>query len=232
MKMISQVIIVALFTLAGVFIPQQAQADTTYYPLYSNGIRIYLSKACHDPTLGSNCVTNTGCSGFSENARSGVIATQVKDDLLSRQFPVRIGTDGAAANVASSNSWGANIHVPLHSNAVGSTPCPGGPASQRGTQPQYRGGYAEELAGLVRDWVGGVSPGTNDVKIFNNSNYENNAPIAVPVYIESEYHIWQSGVNFLQDSASWATRIGAAIDICKGYPRYGQGATQTPVCSW
>lgn len=209
-----------------------ASGDTTYYPAQTNGVRIYLSRACHDPDLGPDCVTNQGCDGYDENTRSNGMAKDFKDELLARQYPVRIGNGGPLANVSSSNSWNADIHVPIHSNAYGSAPCPGGQANTFGTKPQYRNARAEQLAVLMRDWVGAGSPGTEDIKIQNTGNYENNAPNATPVYLETEYHIWQQGVDWLRNSSNWAWRVGTAIDRCHGFPRQGMGDTATAECSW
>lgn len=182
-----------------------AQADTTYWPPNPNGFRVYLSQACHDPNLGDNCIDNEGCDGFSENTRSRLAAVDVKDNLIARGYPVRIGNGGAIANVASSDQWNADLHVPLHSNAIGSQNCVSdADASIRGTQPQFRGPNAEQIAIIAKNWIGDDSPGTRDRKDFNDTNYENRAPNAIPLYLESEYHDWVRGVNWLRHSDDWA----------------------------
>lgn len=233
MPVASLTLAVGLAFLTIVGIGGAATADTTYVPTESNGQRIYLSRSCHDPDLGPNCVTNVGCNNYSENARSQSAAVTLAQTLVSRGCPVRVGNNGAMANVASSNAWNATMHFPLHSNASGAGSCkqPPGLSTVRGTQPQYRGPLPRELAVIIRDNVGLYSPGDRDAIDFDNTNYENRVPDAVPVYLETEYHDWERGVTYLR-SDSWIVSTITSIEQCRGYPRQGQGPTSVKRCSW
>ena len=106
-----------LVALLGLPSPASAAEDVTYYPLYPNGQRVYLSVACHDRVTDGVCMNNTGCEDLKENTRSGIVANALGDELLARQYPIRIGKSGVNASVNRSNNWNARMHIPLHSNA-------------------------------------------------------------------------------------------------------------------
>lgn len=208
-----------------------AAADLTYNPPAGtyNGYIIYLSRACHDGNdgvPGGPCITNTGCAGYSENANSNSVTSSATTNLgsggtnaglIHRGYRVIIGTGTLSQNVANSNAAGADVHVPVHSNAQGSGSCGGSTsASNNGTWGLY-GAYSACATRLRYD-VGPSSPGTADKIVKRTDLGEINNTTAVACYLESEFHTWTTGKNWLNNYTSWAWRIGMAIDTYLGYP--------------
>lgn len=207
-------------------------ADTTYVPTTPNGQKVYLSRACHGAGGSSNCVTNYGCDGFNENNRSRLTAVAVKDELLTRGYRVRIGNQGLNANVASSNNWNATMHIPLHSNAIGSSCAAPVNKSTRGSEALWVGNPGKKLGEAILYFMEGRSPGTRDRTVNRTNLGELNNTDAVATYMESEYHDWNRGVDWLRGSVSWAWSIAAGVDKCRGYPRGSSGPTTTKYCGW
>ncbi|HEV7805200.1 MAG TPA: hypothetical protein VGO80_05260 [Solirubrobacteraceae bacterium] len=127
----------------------------------ADGPRIYLSQACHNRG-GPSCQPNFGCDGYDENAGSAAIARAAAGHFAARGYRVRIGDGLTEANIQSSNDFGALIHIPIHSNA-GAQACGG---SDGGTQVLHFGGPADDqLAGIMVQEVGSLSPGTGDMSV-------------------------------------------------------------------
>ena len=97
--------------------------------------------------------------------------------------------------------------------------------------------FSGKARGHVRPWVdkplsdelrwsvGPVSPGTNDYICPNPGHTctdfdlaELRETVAVAAYMETEFHTWTIGVNWLWDDWSWRWRIGVAVDQYLGYP--------------
>ncbi|HVM21186.1 MAG TPA: hypothetical protein VM307_14600 [Egibacteraceae bacterium] len=231
------VIVAALSAL--VIVSGAALADTTYVPSTDNNQKVYLSQSCHDAGTGS-CHTNYGCDNMSENYRSDVLSKQalgdgriLEDGLLDRQYIVRVGNGLMRENINSSNSWNAKMHIPLHSNAKNAQcDSPVGSDAYGGTMTFHASSNGQQLAAQLKYTMQNVSPGTNDQVSSRTDLDELTDTGAVAAYLESEYHTWNKGVDFLRASVDWAWRIGYAVDRCRGYPRSGQGTTGTKQCSW
>lgn len=202
-----------------------ASADTVYQPPSGtfNGYIVYLSRACHNGK-GTTCKTNTGCSSYSENANSASVSTAAAthnvngDSLTKRGYRVYVGTGTMQQNIANSNAAGADIHIPIHSNAQGTGAACGGSTSpaNNGTWGMYKG--FSGCATQMKTWVGGASPGTNDKIVYRGDLAELNNTNAVGCYLESEFHTWPAGVTWLNQYYSWSWRLGAAVDSYLGYP--------------
>lgn len=236
------VLIVAVVLVAAA--PGLAMADLTFLPSPSNGQRVYLSRACHDRGSGA-CQENFGCSGHEgENAWSAIVTKNMARDtsntlaeLLDRQYPVRIGTGLTSANINNSNAWGSLMHIPVHSNAVG-----GGmsnwdctapySSSQGGTWGFYRTTNGSQLSNQFRVQIGIDSPGTNDRNDLRTDLGELNSTTAVAGYLEAGFHTYRPDMDWLMNEGPWVWRMGLAVDQCRGYPRSGQGNTQTKQCTW
>lgn len=202
-----------------------SNADSTFQPSGAwNGLQVYLSVACHDGNdgvPGGPCITNTGCNGFSENTQSyniasrAAIGTGTGMNLVERGYRARIGDGTAGTNISNSNAWGANLHMPLHSNAAGSGPCSGGTAANRGTWGLYNNQSDANCAAQVVQKVGGLSPGNADQSVYRDNIGElfTNAPTC---YYESEFHTWQSGASWLTNHVNWTYKIGATADAYFG----------------
>lgn len=212
----------ALVTSVGV---QASSADEYYTPQPNNGYKIFLSTADQ---------SNQGCNGYIERSGSDSLAANAAYWLKSRGFIVRVGQDTYENNVAHSNAWGANAHIPIHTNAASNTSCvsPSPQASTRGTLVGYYSttskGYA--LSGQLRYYVGQMafsstyaspSPGTNDATTgaWAGRLYEIYAPWAPSAYLETEFHDWTFGTSWVTNYPSYiGKRIAVAVDAWLGYP--------------
>jgi len=219
-----------------------ALADVEMYPADWNGQKVYLSQACHGANGGSNCNENTGCNGYGENFWSASWADKAAfggsnvsgTPLISRGYAVRIGQGGASNNINSSNAWGATMHIPMHSNARDPVACPTTDNSYGGTWMLYLSSNGRQLSDQLLYTLRGVSPGTNDRLVYRSDLGELTQTRAVAAYMETEFHTWQRGVDFLADPWQHSWRVGYGVDRCRGYPRdynYDQ-PTSTKYCSW
>ena len=188
---------VALLVAVGgaVAVAPMASADVTYVPDNWNGKVIYLSQACHDRG-DTECHTNTGCDGFSENSNSHLLARSAARErdpdqlsLVDRGYKVVRGNGLTRENIARSNRVGADVHVPLHSNAINKACESGHPASRYGTHVMYVSTAGKQCAGHLVSRVGAVSPGTNDTRQYRTDLGELNQTNAVSCYVEQEYHV-------------------------------------------
>jgi hypothetical protein len=215
-----------------------ARADEIYDPYNSwNGYKVYLSPARHSDAgnrgeCGNNNENNMAYNS-SWHATNGWHYNDVYNDtsayrnLRARGYQVRIGTGTLQSAIDNSNAWGANLHIPMHSNASGNTDCNTTNSSAFGTVVIYRDGNTngQSLANQLKDKVGYKSPGTNDYTCYNPNHPctlidlgELRLINATAAYQESEFHNWWTGVNWINDY-SWPWRMGWAIDQFLGYPR-------------
>lgn len=213
-----------------------ASADLTYTPSSPNGQKVYLSRACHDRGTGA-CHTNTGCDNYSENAGSSAITSSALSanggagGLLDRGYTVRIGTGLTSANIASSNSWKATMHIPVHSNA-GTFNCTAPfTASRGGTMTMWYSTNGSQLAQQLLNTIGPASPGTNEQIVRRTDLGELTQTNGVAGYIEAAYHTYRPDVDWLRSPSTWTWRIGYGIDMCRGYPRAGS-APSNKKCTW
>ena len=201
-----------------------ASADVTYVPETWNGKVIYLSQACHDRG-DTVCHTNMGCDGFSENANARMLAVSAATqrdpeqlNLLERGYKVVRGNGLTTSNIANSNRVGADLHVPIHSNAV-SRSCETKFSPERyGTHVMYVSSAGRNCARIMMRRVGASSPGTNDARQYRTDLGELNQTNAVSCYLEQEYHVWDQGVSWMRDREAWSWRIASSIDSYLGYP--------------
>lgn len=105
------------------------------------------------------------------------VAALVADALKRCGQTVKVGT-GMESGVKESNAWGANVHVPIHSNAC---------AGHMATGPRVFYGRAEAQAKTVHavlwDVVGGAK-----VEPTREKLYEINNVTADTIYIEVAFH--------------------------------------------
>ncbi|MFI9487154.1 hypothetical protein ACIG47_12260 [Promicromonospora sp. NPDC052451] len=201
-----------------------ASADVTYVPEKWNGKVVYLSQACHDRG-DTVCHDNTGCSGFSENRNSYLLAMSTiretgtsHPNLLERGYKVVRGDGLTRQNIDSSNRVGADVHVPLHSNAISKACESGFSASRYGTHAMYVSTAGRECSQKLLSAVGPSSPGTNDARQYRTDLGELNQTNAVACYLEQEFHVWNRGVYWMWNRDAWSWRIAAGIDAYLGYP--------------
>jgi len=208
---------------------------TSYHDEYGtsyNGYKVFLSPAYHTATPGARgeCQNKVERYMAQNNATEAGFEHWSGFSITERGFKVAIGFGSPTANKNDSNSWGADIHVLMHSNSS-----PGGcgaiSTGSAGTHVIYKSTSGSTLAGHMRDKVGTAtgsygspSPGTNDLKCHVSSNctipdclIELCSTTAVAAYLEQEFHNWDSGINWLV-ATNWQERIGWAIDVHLGYP--------------
>ena len=167
------------------------------------GMKIYLSPSAQ-PT------NNYAAGDTNEQVQCNRIAEAAKSALERCGFAVRKAPEGQGYkdSVAESNAWGADLHIPIHTNAGGGA----------GTVVFVHGGTAKQMqyAKPIYDEVQATSPGTTDYGVRVNSGlYELGYTTATTVYVECEFHD-------RADLAAWiiehTTELGEAIarGVCKG----------------
>ena len=167
------------------------------------GMKIYLSPSAQP-------ANNYAAGDTNEQAQCNRIAEAAKSALERCGFAVRKAPEGQGykENVDESNAWGADLHIPIHTNAGGGA----------GTVVFVHGGTAKQMqyAKPIYDEVQATSPGTTDYGVRVNSGlYELGYTTATAVYIECEFHD-------RADLATWiiehTTELGEAIarGVCKG----------------
>ena len=167
------------------------------------GMKIYLSPSAQP-------ANNYAAGDTNEQVQCNRIAEAAKTALERCGFTVRKAPEGQEYkdNVSESNAWGAELHIPIHTNAGGGA----------GTVVFVHGGTAKQMqyAKPIYDEVQAISPGTTDYGVRVNSGlYELGYTTATAVYIECEFHD-------RADLAAWiiehTTELGEAIarGVCIG----------------
>ena len=167
------------------------------------GMKIYLSPSAQP-------ANNYAAGDTDEQVQCNRIAEAAKSALERCGFAVRKAPEGQGYkdSVAESNAWGADLHIPIHTNAGGGA----------GTVVFVHGGTAKQMqyAKPIYDEVQATSPGTTDYGVRVNSGlYELGYTTATAVYIECEFHD-------RADLAAWiiehTTELGEAIarGVCIG----------------
>lgn len=167
------------------------------------GMKIYLSPSAQP-------ANNYAAGNTNEQVQCNRIAEAAKSALERCGFAVRKAPEGQGYkdSVAESNAWGADLHIPIHTNAGGGA----------GTVVFVHGGAAKQMqyAKPIYDEVQAISPGTTSYGVRVNSGlYELGYTTATAVYIECEFHD-------RADLAAWiiehTTELGEAIarGVCIG----------------
>ena len=167
------------------------------------GMKIYLSPSAQP-------ANNYAAGDTNEQAQCNRIAEAAKSALERCGFAVRKAPEGQGykENVDESNAWGADLHIPIHTNAGGGA----------GTVVFVHGGTAKQMqyAKPIYDEVQAASPGTTDYGVRVNSGlHELGYTTGTAVYVECEFHD-------RADLAAWiiehTTELGEAIarGVCKG----------------
>lgn len=140
-----------------------------------------------------------------EDVQCGRIAAAVGKALKRCGFEVKIEQYDTMQNrVAHSNAWGANMHLPIHTNA-----CNG---SVGGTRIFYGSGgrAASSMLAALRDLTPGKSDGMGRANLYEISHAK-----AITVYVEAEFHDVPAYAKWIIEHT---TEIGEGI--CKGVCAY------------
>lgn len=211
--------------------------DEMYFSSTWNGYRVYLSPARHTDTgARGECNIDENTMGYwvAYDAAQGDYYNDVSNttsdgrNLTARGYDVKIGTGTIQSAINNSNAWGADLHIVIHSNADMTTgvDCSRTNASAFGTVGIYRSGSVggQTLTDAIRNAVGPASPGTNDIICFNPGDPcttkdlgELRETTAVASYLESEFHTWNIGADWLWAQLWWRWRIGVGVDQYLGY---------------
>lgn len=165
--------------------------------------RIYLSP--------SNQFSNSYAMGSTnEMAQCNKIANATATALKRCGFEVKVGKSGDSMQnrCAESDSFNADIHMPIHTNAYNGQ-------VTGGTRIFCLNSNGRKACQAVLNELGKISPGTADSITYQTGLYEINVPKALTVYVECEFHDTKTGANWIINNTS---KIGEAI--CKGLCSY------------
>ena len=167
--------------------------------------KIYLSP--------SNQINNLYAVGnTNECEQCNRIAEYAKTALERCGFEVKKASQGQNINtsISESNNWGADLHIPIHTNAFNGQ-------TLGGTLVMiYSNATENKKAGsAILDAVAPISPGPDYSLRVNSSLAELNSTRAIAVYLEVEFHDHTAGANWIVNNAQ---AIGEAI--CKGVCNY------------
>jgi len=178
--------------------------------------------------IGFEAITATGFGNYL-NLRGRGYHTWLSSPLDSRASISRRLSDARAL--------GIDIYLPIHSNA-GRVSCDA-LQTNGGAWQMYApdiGGFNLDLAQKLNALLSPVTPGTNDRvdkwdNLVDTTRVSNLREATEPtsanpalsfalsnVYIESEFHSWQPGVNYILYDNTWKTRIAEAVSWHLGYP--------------
>ena len=168
--------------------------------------KIYLSPSNQDGNMYAYGNTN-------EMEQCNRIADCAKVALERCGFTVKKAPKGQAmkTSISESNSWGADLHIPIHTNACTNT----GTGTAGGTLVLVYKGNA--LAKPIYNAVQAVTPGKTDYGVrVNKSLAELNSTKATAVYIEVDFHDNPPIAKWLVENPDV---VGEAIakGVCKGY---------------
>lgn len=158
--------------------------------------KVYLSPS--DQTSNRYAYGNT-----TEAVQCGKIAEACRVALVRCGIEVKVGQYDTMANrCAASNAFGADLHVPIHTNAFN--------GSVTGTRMfcYNSNGEGYKACRAIFDVVSPITPGTSESISVNSDLFEVRVPAAPTAYIECEFHD-------NADTAKWiiehTTDLGEAI---------------------
>ena len=165
--------------------------------------KIYLSP--------SNQRSNTYATGnTNEMAQCNKIANATATALKRCGFEVKVGKSGDSMQnrCAESDSFKADIHMPIHTNAYNGQ-------VTGGTRIFCLNSNGRKACQAILNELGKISPGTADSISYQTGLYEINVPNALTVYVEVEFPDTKTGSDWIRINT---TNIGEAI--CKGLCDY------------
>lgn len=165
--------------------------------------KIYLSP--------SNQFSNSYATGSTnEMAQCDKIAKATATALKRCGFEVKVGKSGDSMQnrCSESDSFNADIHMPIHTNAYNGQ-------VTGGTRIFCLNSNGRKACHAILNELGKISPGTADSITYQTGLYEINVPKALTVYVECEFHDTNTGASWIINNTS---KIGEAI--CKGLCSY------------
>jgi N-acetylmuramoyl-L-alanine amidase len=165
--------------------------------------KIYLSPSSQPAN--TYAVGNTN-----EQEQCRKIAAVARDALIRCGFEVKAGLDGTMyTRVRESNNWGADAHIPIHTNAFN-----GKVAGFRGFY-YTANGEGHKLVKAIMDTVAPLTPGTSD-GLSKQDLYEINNSSGYCAYLELGFHDSKEEAQYIIDHTQ---ELGEAIceGVCKHY---------------
>ena len=161
--------------------------------------KIYLS-----PSSQPANIYKVGNTNEQEQCRK--IAAVARDALIRCGFEVKAGLDGTMyTRVRESNNWGADAHIPIHTNAFN-----GKLAGFRGFYYK-KNGEGHKLVQAIMDAVAPITPGTSDGVSSYPGLYEVEHSSGYCAYLELGFHDNAEEAQYIIDHTQ---ELGEAI--CKG----------------
>lgn len=161
-----------------------------------NGKKIYLSP--------SNQNSNTYATGdTNEMEQCDKIAAATARALERCGFSVMVGKSGDTMQnrCSESNKFGADIHMPIHTNAFNGS-------YTGGTRVFCLNSTGKNACDSVLKYLGAISPGTDDRMSYQENLYEINKPKGLAIYVECEFHDTTKGSDWIRTNTE---NIGEAI---------------------
>lgn len=179
--------------------------------------KIYLSPSNQNANIYAYGNTN-------EMVQCNRIADYAKKALERCGFSVKKAKQGQemSTSISESNNWGANLHIPIHTNAYNGK-------VTGGTLVMLYDDSAENVkAGkAILNAVAPISPGSDYTLRYRPELAELNATTAIAVYLEVEFHDTKKGAKWIVENVE---KIGEAIakGVCNYYGvKYVNKTTQT-----
>ena len=166
--------------------------------------KVYLSPSCQ--------YDNAYAYGNTTEAVQCIkIANACKTALERCGISVKMPSDNSLVNrCAESDKWGADLHVPIHTNAYNH--------KTTGTRVYYYDGSAKgyNAAKAIYSVLAPFTPGTSESVSANNGLLEVNKPTAPTAYVEVDFHDVPSIAKWIIENT---TAIGEKIaqGICKHF---------------
>lgn len=168
-------------------------------------MKVYLSPSSQIHNIYATNNTN-------EMVQCNRIAEYAEEALKRCGFEVKKARQGQAVkdNIKESNDWGADLHIPIHTNA--------GNGNCGGTLVMVYSNEAKNMnaATPIYNNVNAITPGTTQYGIqVKKDLYELNSTKAIAVYIECDFHDNKPIAEWIIDNVK---QLGEAI--CKGVCEY------------
>lgn len=166
---------------------------------------------------------NTYAGGATnEGEQMGLLAEKLAPILRRCGFEVKIVHRSTLANKCNqSDAWGADLHLPLHSNAFNGTVSGTRVMCMRAVEGQL--GY--EYSKKIFKQLDAVTPGTSSNISAQPQLYEIHAPQAPTVYVEVDFHDVPMVANWIINNLDViADAIARGVCDCFGV-KYKEGET-------
>ena len=151
------------------------------------------------------------------------IAAALEKELDRCGFNSKAGLSGTMyTRTAESNSFGADLHLPIHTNAFDKK------VAGLRIMVYKKGGEAEQIAQAIMDTLAPITPGKSDGISVYNTLYEINNSKAICVYVEVGFHDNPEEAKWIIEHTN-DIAVAIAKGLCKHYGvKYVGAAEQKP----